>query len=44
LIFHIADPSKPLEVIVETWHVDGATITGVPFYDLKEIGKKNTEI
>jgi len=27
----------------ETWHIDGVTIIGVPFCDLKGIRKKTTE-
>ena len=30
--------------LVETWHVDGVTIVGVPFCGLKGIGRKTTEI
>ena len=35
---------KPLEELVETWHVDGVIIVGEPSCSLKGIGKKTTEI
>ena len=28
----------------ESWHLDGVTIVGIPFCDLKGIGEKKTEI
>ena len=33
-----------LKELVETWHVDGVTIVGVPFCGLKGIQKETTQI
>ena len=30
--------------LVETWHLDGGTIVGLPFCDLKGVGNKTMEI